>query len=141
MTDKPIINIQNQIEQPRSRQEYYIMHKRAVIDAINKGNQSMIINSILNCLSVALPEIPSDKYDHDRPYSLKPKYADVRKEYLDSHPMTVQEIETAHYNIIDSWTKEKYIHALLKELNIIETLLKQYTNWNFGEMIGKTYGK
>lgn len=137
----PHITILNQETQPKSRQEYYVMHRRALIDVIKSGNLTQIIQSYLNCFSVALPEIPDDKYPKKKLYTMEPKYADVRKEYLSSHPMLIPQLEIGHQRHIERLQKEKYIMLLQEEMMTIEDLLKKHTNWNFGEITRQTYGE
>ena len=129
--NNPPINIIHHEENPKNRKDVVLMFLKAIRDASKSGNINEEINSTINFLISAIPEIPEGQYDRKMVFLLEPDFYEEADIYFKNNPMLVNELKTFYFPRIKRLCKEKYLRRLQYERVIIEDLLKKHVNWYF----------
>ena len=127
---------------PQNRKDLIIMSLMAIRDANARGDIEGKIDAYTFFFENALPELPKEcVYDRRKPFTLKPTFDEVKKEYLNTVPLLFPELIQRNIPKMIRWQQDIHLIRLHDEAAEVQRLLKEYTGWMFDKESQLSAGK
>jgi hypothetical protein len=140
MDDKVNVSIHKTETPIKNREDLVVMALRAITDSARYTVEEQISQHI-NFITIALPEIPPDKYPRGKIFEMEPTMQEAKEKFFETVTILTPEFENAYIPNIIRLRKEMYLQRLRRERATVEDLLKTHTKWKFFHEQGSTLGR